>query len=108
MTRKITATFIDLCLRGEASSDEIGGWIAKWNGARQEIELHEYLGMTWTEYSSWTRTPEILPVIIAARKNNRNFKQLIAEFQALPIAAGADAKTKANRLAAWLKDHNTL
>ena len=77
MTRKIKETFIDLCLRGEASLGEIDNLIDKWHGTRQEIELHEYLGMTWTEYSSWVSTPDILPLIITARKNNKNFKELM-------------------------------
>ena len=89
MTRKIKETFIDLCLRGKALPEEIDDWIDKWHGTRQEIDLHEYLGMTWTEYSSWVSMPEILPVIIVARRNNENFKELIEEFQTAPIAAGS-------------------
>lgn len=111
MSKKNKKKFIDLCLRGEVLLEEIDDWIDQWHDTPQKQELHEYLGMDWDEYSSWVNMPAILPFIIIAHKENRNFSDLVKELQlkelqSLPMAARADTKLKAGKLIKWLKTQN--
>jgi hypothetical protein len=41
---------------GPVSDDDIDDLIERWHeGAGESQELHEFLGMTWTEYAEFTR-----------------------------------------------------
>ncbi|OQW90641.1 MAG: hypothetical protein BWK79_19285 [Beggiatoa sp. IS2] len=100
--------FIDLCLSGDVLLEEIDEWIDEWHDSPQKQELHDFLGMNWAEYSSWVSMPEILPFIVTAHKENKNFIDLLEEIQSLPIAARADAKLEVNKLVEWLKAQNML
>ncbi|MFH0959522.1 MAG: hypothetical protein V1897_12535 [Pseudomonadota bacterium] len=108
MSKKIKNNFIDLCLRGEKLLEEIDDWVDDWHDSEQEQEqeLHEYLGMSWAEYSSWVNMPEILPFIVTAHKDNKSFTEFFGNFSSLPMAARADSKLKAQKLAKWLKAKN--
>lgn len=100
--------FVTLCVRGEVLLEEIDDWVEKWHDSSQRKELHEYLGMSWDEYSAWVSMPEILPFIITAHKENRNFSDLLEELEELPMAARADSKLKARKLVAWLKSQRKI
>ncbi len=67
-------TFIDKCLKGEASLDEIDDYIDAWHDGitPEDIELHTYLGMTWDEYSLWVRDSSVLESIINKKTNDLN------------------------------------
>jgi hypothetical protein len=64
-------SFLDRVLAGEitdpavAIDDAIEAWHAD---KRAEGELHEYLGMTWEEYTAFVAKPSTLTEIIAARQ----------------------------------------
>lgn len=61
-------TFIDLCLTGKAQVSEIDDYVNRWHHAKDaDMELHEYLGMTFDEYSMWATKPSVLPDILSAR-----------------------------------------
>jgi hypothetical protein len=108
MSNKQKDNFIDLCLRGEVLMEEIDDWVDEWHDSPQEQELYEFLGMNWDEYSSWVSIPETLPVIVTAHKENRNFMEMLVEFQALPMAARAETQQKAHKLVSWLKAQNII
>jgi hypothetical protein len=108
MSKKIKSNFIDLCLRGEVLLEEIDDWVDEWHDTPQDRKLHEYLGMNWAEYSSWVNMPQILPFIITAHKEGRDFSDLLEELQSLPMAARADTKLKAKKLFNWLKAQNII
>ncbi len=108
MSKRIEDNFINLCLHGEVLLEEIDDWVDEWHDKPQKIELHEFLGMSWAEYSSWISMPEILPFIVTAHKEDQDFNKLIEEFQSLPMAARADTKLKAKRLVKWLKAQDVL
>jgi hypothetical protein len=46
-------SFIEKCINGDASLDEIDNYIDEWHDSDSDInlELHEFLGMSWEEYS---------------------------------------------------------
>ncbi len=64
-------SFVDKCLNKETSIECIDEWVEAWhNGDGSTQELHEYLGMTWEEYSKWCITHSMLAEIISSRLNN--------------------------------------
>jgi len=67
MTQEHT-TFIDECIAGTASIDDLPDHIDRWHDGDSELELHEYLGLTWEEYSEWIMTPYALVRVIETRR----------------------------------------
>lgn len=96
--------FIDACLAGNVLMDEIDDFIEKWSNGQDghDQELHEYLGMTWDEYSLWGTKPSIFPTILRSRKAGIPLeKELNVERYAL--AARAENADEAAKMTAWLK-----
>jgi len=42
-----------------------------------ELELHEYLGMTWKEYSIWAIKPSFLAEIVSTRKQEVDAQKFV-------------------------------
>jgi hypothetical protein len=59
--------FIDLAVRGDVMPDEIDDFVDAWHESNSEEKLHEFLGLTWEEYSLFASHPEYVNLIIAAR-----------------------------------------
>jgi hypothetical protein len=64
------ASFIDLCLQGAASPEQIDSYVSQWHAGKiaLDIELRDFLGMSRQEYAEWLRDANALHSIIAARK----------------------------------------
>jgi|SRR5690606_17839685 len=96
-------SFVDLCLAGDVLEDEIDGFVDMWHEDQDtELELHEYLGMTWEEYSVWATKPSVLPFILSARKKGTTFDAEMNQ-QRLALAARAETAEEARKMEAWLK-----
>lgn len=108
MYKKIERTFIELCSNGEVLIEEIDDFIDEWHESAREIELHEFLGMSWKEYSAWVAEPDILPFIVTAYTKNRPFKEILEEHESLPLAARADSPKKARMILKWLKSEGKI
>lgn len=63
----MSETYIGHAVSG-ADPGDIDNWIEQWHKSQSKLELHEYLGMTFEEYSNWVLAPEVLVHIIATRK----------------------------------------
>jgi hypothetical protein len=55
------------------STDMLDDYIDQWhclpeNSVEAQLPLHEFLGMTWTEYATITETPSRLKEIVYARR----------------------------------------
>jgi hypothetical protein len=63
-------TFIDRCLRGTATPDQIDDHVAQWHDGAigSGLELRELLGMNRHEYGMWLQDAEAIHKIIAARQ----------------------------------------
>ena len=74
-------TFIELCIEGNAREDEIDRFIEAWHEGRAgtQIELHDYLGMTWSEYQRWAISPAILPHVVSAHKFGTSLEYQLAQ-----------------------------
>ena len=61
--------FIDACLDGEATPEDIDDYIDRWHGDISVVaRLHNWLGMTEAEYGRYLREPDALPAILQARR----------------------------------------
>lgn len=78
------SNFIQNCLTGDASLDDIDDHIDKWHDGDSELLLHTYLGMNRDEYAAWVESPDTLTHIVAAHKRGISYKDAIAQ------AAGFD------------------
>lgn len=63
-----TTTFIELCLKGEASMTDVDDFVDAWHGGTGNSTLRECLGMSDHEYSLWINDPSELAGILASRK----------------------------------------
>lgn len=95
--------FINLCLEGEVLEDEINDFVNNWHeDEKTSLDLHEYLGMSWEEYSVWSTKPSILPFILSARKKGTTFDSELNQ-ERLALAARAETAEEAKKMEAWLK-----
>src|SRR5689334_18107622 len=97
--------FISLALAGEVMTDEIDDHVDQWHDDPDGLPLHEYLGMTEREYALWLSVPDMLPLILAARKQGRPLEEIVVNDNndSLRIAARADNALKIKRLQLWLR-----
>lgn len=97
-------TFIDLCISGDAFDDEIDDFIEKWHeGEGESLELHEFLGMTESEYRLWLACPNQLATIISAKRGNIPLDQAMND-EIYAFAARADKADQILKIKAWLKE----
>lgn len=99
-------TFIDLCLQGVASPSEIDDFVDRWHDAPEKSELHDFLGMTKTEYSLWVRVPDALSIILKSRREAKSLAAAISDD--LRQAGPAADRFPLARLRDWLKAQGQL
>lgn len=101
--------FIQKCLAGDVLSDEIDDYVEQWHKGveGQGMELHQYLGMTWSEYTLWSTKPSVLPLILKAHKNNTTLDRA-QNYEQLAIIAQAGNAQEAHKMEAWLKSIGKL
>ncbi len=64
-------TFVDDCLAGVATLDEIDDYVERWHEGTigHDVELRELLGMSKQEYARWMQDANAIDEIIETRKN---------------------------------------
>lgn len=74
-------SFVEQCLKGSVLEEEIEQFVEDWHEGREgaDMELHEYLGMSWDEYQMWVTTPSALSIVLAARKRGISLEQQLAD-----------------------------
>lgn len=70
---KSKKSLVELCLRGDASPDEIDDFVEQWHNHPQG-SLHDFLGMKKSEYALWVKDPDALAGIIKARREALHVK----------------------------------
>lgn len=48
-------TFMEKCVDGEASVEEVDEYVEYWHTHEIDMPLHEYLGLSPSEYALWGR-----------------------------------------------------
>lgn len=101
--------FIQKCLAGDVLSDEIDDFVEQWHEGVEgrDVELHQYLGMTWDEYTLWSTKPSVLPFILKAHKNNTSL-DMAQNYEELAMVARAGNPQETRRMEAWLKSIGKL
>ena len=101
--------FISSCLSGVAFVDEIDDYIKRWHSglAGKHQELHEFLGMSWDEYSLWATRPSILASILNSRRRNISLDEEL-NFERVALAARAKNNQAALKMEEWLKQIGKL
>lgn len=96
--------FVELCLEGSVLEEEIEQFVQDWHEGREgaDMELHEYLGMSWEEYQLWATTPSVLPFVLAARKRGISLDQELALDRSAMVAR-AGSVSEATKVEAWLR-----
>lgn len=97
-------SFMQMALRGDVMSDEVGDFVEKWHNSPSGIEIYEYLGMTWEEYSLWVSNPDYIDLIIAARRNERPILEAVNDNlrSSERLAARADDAGKLAAVRRWI------
>ena len=100
-------TFFDLYSRGDALPDDIDDFVEKWHeGAdvrAREVPLHTYLGLNLNEYELWLKDPEVLPLVLIARREKRPVREVMSDhIDELPMAARSSDVGMVKALRAWV------
>ena len=98
-------TFFDLCLTGEALTEDMDDYIDAWHAAPEGKELHDFLGLKEDEYSLWLRAPDALPCILQARRDGKPLTKAVKEaYEAMRLAPPANNSLTVARLQKWLRE----
>ena len=102
MSRVLSESFVRLAAGGRAGLDDIDASVSEWHEGKEDVPLHEFLGMTRHEYALWVDEPEFLALIVAAHKDGRSLEELVDDPDALLAAGGPMAPDLAAKLKKWL------
>lgn len=96
--------FVDLAVRGDVMPDEIDDFIDTWHASDSEQELHDYLGLTFDEYSLFAAHPDYINLIIAARINRQPIMDAVNDNlrHEERLAARSDDAGKLAALRSWI------
>ena len=106
-------TFVEQCLEGTATLDEIDDFVEAWHEGDDPRDLHDYLGLTWEEYALFGERPEALRYIMFSRKHGVPVEDVLQEYSAgvedlEPVAARAADPAEARAVLEWLKKKGRL
>ena len=101
----MNSSFIEKCINGDASLDEIDNYIDEWHDSdsTNDLELHEFLGMSWEEYSLWAVKPKFLAWIINARRKGVISSETKFLQESQPLAARSSNTKESLESINWLK-----
>jgi hypothetical protein len=96
---------MSLALKGEVLADEIEDFVEAWHASDSELEVHEYLGMSFEEYSLWVTDPDMLDIIIGARYRDKSLREAVNDNLRVQerIAAHPDEAGKLSTLSRWIE-----
>ncbi len=63
------ATFIERCLLGDSSPEDIDTYIDQWHEGNSDEPLGTFLGLTPDEYRAWVERPDVLASFITAHRS---------------------------------------
>ena len=98
-------TFIELAIDGAIMCDEIDDYVEAWHSSESELELHDFLGLSWQEYSLWVSHPDYIYVIIQARLDHQPVLEAVNDNirSEQRLAARADEVRKLALLQKWIE-----
>ena len=99
-----THTFMQLALQGYVMSDEIEDFVSRWHDSDSDQDLHDFLGLTFDEYSLWVSEPDYIDIIIGARHSGTPLVEAVNDNLRSEerLAARADDAGKVAALKRWI------
>ena len=99
-------TFMKLALNGDILPEEIDEFVTMWHQSQSEDEIHDFLGLTFEEYSLWVSSPSMISLIVSARRNRRPISEAVNDNveQFNRIAARSDKPENIAVLRRWLEN----
>lgn len=64
-------TFMDLCLSGKASADDLPEFVQAWHEGKGDQPLHDFLGMTEVDYTRTNHSDAAVDAIVEAKRAAR-------------------------------------
>ncbi len=100
----MSETFMSLALKGEVLSDEIEDFVEAWHASDSDKEVHEFLGMSFDEYSLWVTDPDTIDLILSARHDGIALKKAVNDNLRVQerLAARSDEAGKLAILSRWI------
>ncbi|WP_373490303.1 hypothetical protein [Parasphingorhabdus sp.] len=86
-------------------ADEIDDFIDTWHDMTDgSIELHEFLGMSWAEYSLWANNPDSIFDIASARRRNISLEEAVNDNiqSSMKLAARSNKASEIAYLQNWI------
>jgi hypothetical protein len=104
-----SSTFVDDALAGAAGIADVDSYVDFWHDSEVDVELHDFLGLTWDEYRLWVEKPNSLRYILAARVHGRTVtEELSKTADGLSLAARAGSAEDAESVLIWLRETGRL
>lgn len=96
--------FIELVAKGFIDEDKINDFIDYWHDSNSNVELHEFLGLSWAEYSLLALDSGAINTIITARRYHMPLTEAVNDNirDQNRIAARSDDPGKIARLHRWI------
>jgi hypothetical protein len=102
-------TFVDDALTGVSGITDIDSYVDSWHDSDTDLELHEFLGMTWDEYRLWVEKPNALRYILSARQHGRSVSEELSKTASgFSLAARAGSASEAEGVLFWLRKTGRL
>jgi hypothetical protein len=106
-------TFMDLVLAGAIvePEEDIDDYVDAWHNSPPsvQVQLHEWLGMSWLEYSLWAEKPSVLRAIITARHQNGDLVEMLRAAEGShALAARGVPQAEVAAVKKWLQDTGRL
>ena len=95
------SNFIQQCIDGDALLEDIDDFIDAWHDGDSTLKLNEFLGMTLFEYNVWLNQPDILPIIVKAKRDKKDSSELMNE-EVYRLAARSEDVVQSEKLKKWL------
>lgn len=97
-------TFISRAVRGEVMPDEIDDYIDYWHDMDNSEELHDFLGLTFEEYSLFVAHPDNINIIITARLRHQPLLEAVNDNLRHDerVAARSDDASKLAAIKRWI------
>lgn len=100
--------YMDCVLDGRTLWTDIEAFVGRWHADAGKESLHDFLGMTWSEYSLWVEQPAALRVIIAARERDEPVEAVLAHVDEFALAARGLSNEDARTVRTWLQQTGRL
>lgn len=64
-------TFLQLCIEGVKTADDFDDFVDEWHTGESKIPLHDYLGLTWKEYSEVVLNSDRMRDLIKSKQQEK-------------------------------------